>query len=440
MHQLGIALKQKGYRITGSDDDIYEPARGNLEKAGILPATPGWHPERITPDLDAVILGMHARPDNPEIARAQRLNIPMFSFPEYIYKESAAKLRIVIGGSHGKTTITAMIMHVLQYCGNDFDYLVGAKIPGFDYSVKLSDAPIMICEGDEYPSSALLKKPKFLFYHPNIAVLSGIAWDHMNVFPTYDIYLHQFALFIRQMEPRSVLIYNRLDRDLTTLVEENGGHLQSIPYEILPYRVTNGKTYIHKGNTEVPLQVFGAHNLQNIAAARLVCRELHIADEDFLSAISSFSGASRRLEKVFEKPEALFFRDFAHAPSKVKASIHAVKEQFPDRRLLALLELHTYSSLNAGFLSQYKNAMDEADVAGVFYSEHALETKRLPPLSPEEIRGGFGNPHLQVLNRPEDLKDFIGRLPADQANLLMMSSGTFGGITPGEITNLWQKN
>lgn len=440
MHQLGIALKQKGYTVTGSDDEIYEPARSNLQTAGILPKVQGWHPENITPALDAVILGMHAREGNPEIEKARSLDIPIFSFPEYIYEESKDKTRVVIGGSHGKTTITSMILHVLQYCGRDFDYLVGAKIPGFDYSVRLSDAPLIICEGDEYPASAIQKKPKFLFYHPQIAVLSGIAWDHINVFPSYEIYLQQFATFISEMQARSVLIYNELDKDLSNLIHQYGSHLQLIPYGIPAHRIAENKTFITIDGEEVPLAVFGSHNLQNIAAAHWVCTQLKVSDKDFSAAIRSFTGASRRLEKVFEKQGAALFRDFAHAPSKVRASIQAMKEQFPGRQLAAVLELHTYSSLNADFLSQYRHAMNESDIACVFYSRHALEIKQLPLLPPEKIRQEFGNRNLEVLTQADDMKKFLSRLPADNTNLLMMSSGSFDGLTIPEMIDLWQKN
>lgn len=439
MHQLAIALKKKGYAISGSDDEIYEPARSNLEKAGILPDQPGWHPERITPDTDAVILGMHARADNPEIQQARALNVPVFSFPEYIYQESREKIRVVIGGSHGKTTITSMILHVLSRSGKDFDYLVGAKIPGFDYSVKLSQAPLIICEGDEYPASAVVKKPKFLFYHPDIAVISGIAWDHVNVFPTFESYLQQFALFLAGMHEQAVLIYNQQDDRLRTLVETHGQHLRLMPYRTPPYRIEDARTIVSLGEKEVPLQVFGTHNLQNIAAAHLVCVQLGIADEAFSSAIATFSGASRRLEKVFEKPGAALFRDFAHAPSKVKASIDAVREQFADRRLAAVLELHTFSSLNVDFLPQYRGAMDQADVACVFYSQHALQVKRLPALSAGKIKAAFGRPDMMVLQQAEELRHFLRDLDPDNTNLLMMSSGSFEGMDTAELTALWQK-
>lgn len=439
MHQLAISLKNKGYTVTGSDDEIYEPAHANLEKAGLLPPDEGWYPERITSDLDAIILGMHARNENPELQKARSLNIPVYSFPEYIYEESRQKERVVIGGSHGKTTTTSMILHVFNQLGRDFDYLVGAQLPNFEYSVKISDAPVIICEGDEYPASAIQKVPKFLFYQPKIAVLTGIAWDHINVFPTFENYIEQFAMFIRKMQPDATLIYNGLDEELVKVVEKEGKHLQLIPYTIPSYQIENGKTIVQFGNNRATLEVFGSHNLQNLLAAKLVCQKLGVSEKDFLHTISSFKGASKRLEKIFEAPDAILYRDFAHAPSKVKASIHAVKEQFPDRKLIAVLELHTYSSLNAAFLPEYHNAMQEADSAVVFYSNHALSIKHLPDLPFEIIRQGFNRSDLHIINNSEELKSFISLAPAREANLLMMSSGSFGNTTTDEIIGLWQK-
>lgn len=438
MHQLAIALSRKGYEVTGSDDEVYEPARTNLEKEGILPEA-GWDPSRITPELDAVLLGMHARADNPELLRAIRLGIPVYSFPEFIYRESISKTRVVIGGSHGKTTITSMILHVLGQSTLDFDYLVGAKLPGFPYSVKLSEAPLIVCEGDEYPASAVEKIPKFLFYHPQLAVLSGIAWDHINVFPTFEIYLEQFARFIREMEAGATLIYQSEDPELVKLIARHGTHLRLLPYGLPDHEIRDGHTIVRFQNLEATLEVFGAHNLRNLAAARLVCGELGISDGVFLEAVSSFKGASRRLEKVFEKPGAALFRDFAHAPSKVRATLEAVREQFPSRKLAAVFELHTFSSLNAAFLSQYAHALDLADTAMVFYSSHALEAKRLPALSAEIIRKGFARKDLAVTDQVEALYAFLGHQPSGEANLLMMSSGNFAETPLEKIISLWQK-
>lgn len=428
MHQLAIALKNKGYQVTGSDDEIFEPALSNLQQAGILPASTGWDATRITADLDAIILGMHARADNPELIRAKELGLKIYSFPEYIYQESLNKQRVVVGGSHGKTTTTAMIMHVLQQAGTQFDYLVGAKLAGFSQSVNITNAPLIVCEGDEYPASVIEKRPKFHFLHPQIAVLTGIAWDHINVFPTYENYLEQFAIFIRQMQPGNTLIYNSTDAELEHLVQKEGQHLRLHPYGIPAHRIHNGVTTVTFGGHEAALEVFGDHNLLNMHAARLVCNELGMDDNTFLQAIASFKGAAKRLELVGKNGHCAIYRDFAHAPSKVKATIEALKAQYPQRRLIAVLELHTYSSLNASFMVQYLGAMDKADVPVVFYSEHALEIKRMPPLEPEVVAQGFGRADLQIFTNREHLQQFLDAQNYQDANLLMMSSGDYEGL------------
>lgn len=428
MHQLAIALRKKGYQVTGSDDEIFEPALSNLQQAGILPAAIGWDAARITPDIDAVILGMHAREDNPELIRARELHLKIYSFPEYIYQESKNKTRVAIGGSHGKTTTTAMIMHVLQYNHQAFDYLVGARLEGFEQSVNITDAPLIVCEADEYPASVIEKRPKFHFLHPQIAVLTGIAWDHINVFPTYEIYKEQFAIFIRQMEAGQVLIYNSSDTELNSLVAAEGRHLKLIPYTTPIHMIRDGVTRVFFEEGYADLEVFGDHNLMNMHAAKLVCNELGLSDEAFLTAIASFKGAAKRLELVAKNDHSVIYRDFAHAPSKVKATMEATKQQFPDRKLIAILELHTYSSLNAGFLSQYEGAMNPADVAGVFYSKHALEIKRMPDLAPELIAEKFGRKDLHIFNDRAKLETFLAAQDYHNANLLLMSSGTYDGL------------
>lgn len=428
MHQLAIALKNKGYQVSGSDDEIYEPALGNLRQAGILPPSTGWDAARITPDLDAVILGMHARGDNPELIHARQLGLQIYSFPEYIYRESRQKKRVVVGGSHGKTTTTAMIMHVLQQTGQAFDYLVGARLEGFAQSVNITDAPLIVCEGDEYPASVIEKRPKFHFLHPDIAVLTGIAWDHINVFPTYENYKEQFAIFIRQMEPGRTLIYNSTDPELQQLVQAEGGHLQLLPYGVPEHSIHNGVTSVTFGGQQARLQVFGEHNLLNLHAARLVCNALGVDDAAFLGAIAGFKGAAKRLELVGKNEHCAIYRDFAHAPSKVKATIEALQAQYPQRRLIAVLELHTYSSLNAGFLVQYQGAMDRATVPVVFYSRHALEIKRMPDLDPDLVAQGFGRNDLQVFNRKDHLLAFLDKQDYRNANLLLMSSGDYEGL------------
>jgi len=428
MHQLAIALKNKGYQVTGSDDEIFEPALSNLKQAGILPATMGWDESRITADMDAVILGMHARGDNPELIRAKQLNLKIYSFPEYIYQESLQKKRVAIGGSHGKTTTTAMIMHVLKQAGTTFDYLVGARLAGFSQSVNITDAPLIVCEADEYPASVIEKRPKFHFLHPHIAVLTGIAWDHINVFPTYDNYLEQFAIFLRTIEKGQTLIYNSTDPELVKLVNAEGSHLNLIPYNVPEHTIVNGTTTVTFGGHSSALEVFGDHNLLNMHAARLVCNQLGIDDATFLKAIATFTGAAKRLELVGKNDHCAIYRDFAHAPSKVKATMEALKEQYPRRKLIAVLELHTYSSLNADFMVQYQGAMDKADVPVVFYSSHALEIKRMPNLEPDVVAQGFGRADLEIFNKRDHLLAFLDKQQYDNTNLLLMSSGDYEGL------------
>lgn len=435
MHQLALALHRKGYHVTGSDDEIFEPARSNLQNEGILPAEEGWFPGKLEPGIDAIILGMHARADNPELQKAKELNIPVYSFPEYIYQESRQKKRVVVGGSHGKTTTTSMIMHVLRKSGAAFDYLVGARLEGFDQSVNITDAPVIVCEGDEYPASVLEKRPKFHFLHPHIAILTGIAWDHINVFPTFDIYLEQFRIFLDKIDSAGVLIYNETDAVLKKLVDEHSSSIRKIPYGLPEHKITAGETVIRIGEAGGTIKVFGNHNLLNLHAAYLACRELGIDDHAFVTAMASFTGAAKRLELLATNPQVNVYRDFAHAPSKVKATIEAVKQQFPERRLIAALELHTYSSLNQQFMQEYAGAMDKADEAAVFYSKHALELKRMPDLSPESVQAGFGKKDLKVFNQREALQEWLQSRQYDQSNLLLMSSGNYDGLDVTTFAN-----
>jgi UDP-N-acetylmuramate: L-alanyl-gamma-D-glutamyl-meso-diaminopimelate ligase len=436
MHQLAIALHKKGYQVTGSDDEIFEPAKGNLQAVGILPKEIGWFESNIHEGLDAVILGMHARAENPELIKAKALGLPVYSFPEYIYQESKSKTRVVVGGSHGKTTTTSMIMHVLQKAGSHFDFLVGAKLPGFDQSVNVSDAPIIICEGDEYPASAVERRPKFHFLFPQVAIITGIAWDHINVFPTFEIYLEQFRIFIANIESEGILIYNAADTVLNDLVNENKrSDIRYQPYYVPAYTIENGLTNVQWKDTATALKVFGEHNLLNMEAARYACAELGVSTSAFAAAISDFTGASKRLEVLLENETTTVFRDFAHAPSKVKATIQAVKQQFPERTLIALLELHTYSSLNADFMPHYAHALDAAQVACVYYSNHALEIKKMPPLSDESVKQGFARNDLSVINKKEDLLVWMQQLKVRNASVLLMSSGTFDGVDLAGIFN-----
>ena len=429
MHQLAIALKNKNYTVTGTDDEIFEPAKSNLQQAGLLPLKTGWQPELITKDVDAVILGMHAKADNPEIAKAKELGIKIYSFPEYIFQESINKKRVVVGGSHGKTTTTSMIMYVLQTLHKEFDYLAGAILQGFKNSVHITNAPVIICEGDEYPASVLEKRPKFHFLFPHVAILTGIAWDHINVFPTFEIYKEQFVIFIQKIEKNGILIYNENDTVLKELVEKNKRNdIRYQPYAIPEHTIENGITHISIDNETTALKVFGNHNLQNLFAAYYACKELGIATKDFLNAIANFTGASKRLELMTSNNSINVYRDFAHAPSKVKATIEAVKHQYPNRKLIAILELHTYSSLSKDFLKEYNNSLQYADVAVVFYSQHALELKRMPALPKELVYEGFNKEGLIVINSKEELNNWLHQQNYNNSNLLLMSSGNYDGV------------
>ncbi len=429
MHQLAIALHKKGYQVTGTDDEIFEPARGNLAAEGLLPARIGWQPALITSDIDAVILGMHAKNDNPEIQRAQELGLKIFSFPEYIFHESQDKKRVVVGGSHGKTTTTAMIMHVLKKSNMRFDYLVGARLEGFSQSVNITDAPVIICEGDEYPASALERKPKFHFLFPHVAVLTGIAWDHINVFPTFDFYLEQFIIFINKIEKGGILIYNESDPVLKQLVEGNRRtDIRYQAYGVPDHTIIHGRTTVTIGDATGPIRVFGNHNLMNMLAAFYTCNELGVSAATFLDAIAGFTGAAKRLELMGSNNNTNVYRDFAHAPSKVKATVEAVKQQYPDRKLIAVLELHTFSSLNEAFMKEYMGALDKADKAVVFYSRHALELKRMPALPADKVAEGFGKDGLVVINEGENLWKWLNEQDYTDTNLVLMSSGNYDGL------------
>jgi len=429
MHNLAIALHKKGCQVTGSDDEIFEPSRSRLAMEGLLPGAEGWDPERITKNLDAVLLGMHARADNPELIRAREMGITIYSYPEYLYEHAREKRRVVIGGSHGKTTITAMILHVMNKAGMDCDYMVGAQLSGFEVMVKLSDkAPVMILEGDEYLTSPIDRRPKFHLYKPDIALLSGVAWDHINVFPTFENYLEQFRIFIGLITPGGSLIYCHDDAPLRALAEEPGRNLVKLPYFLPGHRIRHGITILTHNGHEYPLQIFGKHNLLNLSGAWKVCSELGISDELFLEAIGSFGGASKRLELITHDETTLVYKDFAHAPSKVKATMEAVTDQYKGKRVFACLELHTFSSLNQEFLQQYKGCLDSADTAIVYYSLHAMQLKRLPPITPEQVKLAFGNEKLEVFTDPEGLFDRLVKEEKADTVFLMMSSGNYDGI------------
>lgn len=436
MHNLAIALHKKGYQVSGSDDEIFEPSKSRLASYNLLPKTIGWNPAIITKDLDAVILGMHARIDNPELLKAQSLGLNIFSYPEFLYEQSKNKTRIVIGGSHGKTTITAMIIHVLNACNIDCDYMVGAQLEGFDVMVKITEkAKYMILEGDEYLTSPIDKRPKFHLYKPNIALLSGIAWDHINVFPTFENYIEQFKIFINLIEKDGALIYCKEDPALKKLVSDNASISKPLPYSLPNHKIENGITSIIYNNKRFPLKVFGNHNLLNLEGARNVCNQLGITDEDFYSAIASFKGASKRLELIKQTPYTSIYKDFAHSPSKLKATTQAVKQQFPERPLVACLELHTFSSLNKDFLQEYKWAMNDADVAMIYFNPHTLQHKKLPEITSQQIIEAFDHQKLLVFTETDSLIEELLLINWKNKNLLLMSSGNFNGLNLQELAD-----
>ena len=429
MHNLAIALHKKGYNVSGSDDEIFEPSKGRLAKYGLLPDSFGWFEENISEDLDAIILGMHARKDNPELLKAQQLGLKVYSYPEYLYEQSKDKTRVVIGGSHGKTTITSMILHVLMHHDMAFDYMVGAQLEGFETMVGLSDNSLIILEGDEYLSSPIDLRPKFHLYKPHIALISGIAWDHINVFPTFENYVDQFAQFIALIEPEGYLAYNSDDTELNAIAAKDySNSLNKEAYTTPQNRIENGVTYLQTHEGEVALNIFGDHNLQNLNGARLVCNQIGISDADFYEAIQSFKGAAKRLELIGKNDQTAVYKDFAHSPSKLKATTQAVKKQYEEREVIACMELHTFSSLNKEFLGEYEGSMAMADKAFVYYNPHTIAHKKLDPITPEEVKQAFGSENVQISNDSTSLFESLRQQDWDNKVLLLMSSGNFDGI------------
>ena len=438
MHNLALALYNKGYHITGSDDAIFEPSKSRLEKKGLLPLELGWFPEKISHELEAVILGMHAKADNPELIKAQQLGLKIYSYPEFLYEQSKNKTRVVIGGSHGKTTITSMILHVMHYHNIEVDYMVGAQLEGFDTMVHLTNEnDFIILEGDEYLSSPIDRRPKFHLYQPNIALLSGIAWDHINVFPTYENYIEQFEIFVNQITKGGILVYNEEDTTVKSVAEQTTNTIRRLPYTTPNYSVEEGVTLLDTPEGFMPIEVFGAHNLNNLAGAKWICQNMGVDESDFYEAISSFKGASKRLEKIAEAKGKVAYKDFAHSPSKVLATTTAVKNQYPARKLVACLELHTYSSLNAEFLKEYEGALDSADVAVVFYSPDAVKIKQLSDVSYNQIEKSFMRDDLIIYTSPEEFKSFLFTYDLNNTTLLLMSSGNYGGLNFDELKQLY---
>ncbi|MEM9000377.1 MAG: Mur ligase family protein [Bacteroidota bacterium] len=437
MHNLALALHHKGYMVTGSDDVIFDPSKGRLQAKGLLPDTFGWFPGKIDRHLDAVILGMHAKPDNPELLKAQELGLRIYSYPEFLYEQSKNKTRVVIGGSHGKTTITSMILHVLNYHGIQVDYMVGAQLDGFDRMVHLTeDNDFIVLEGDEYLSSPIDRRPKFHLYRPNIALLSGIAWDHINVFPTYENYVEQFQTFVDGIVKGGSITFNEEDEEVKRVVEASENPIRKLPYHTPEFNVHDGVTYLDTQEGAMPIEIFGQHNLNNLAGSKWICQQMGVDEADFYEAISTFRGASKRMEKIAEHASSIAFKDFAHSPSKVAATTRAVKDQYPDKRLLACLELHTYSSLNAAFLKEYHGALDAADEAVVFYSPDAVKIKKLDEVTVTQINLAFQRNDLKIFTEPRAFQDFLFAQKFEDTALLLMSSGNYGGVDLNALISL----
>jgi UDP-N-acetylmuramate: L-alanyl-gamma-D-glutamyl-meso-diaminopimelate ligase len=436
MHNLALALADKGYQITGSDDIIFEPSRSRLESKELLPSQFGWFPEKIHEGLDAVVLGMHAKADNPELVRAQELGLTIYSYPEFLYEQSKNKTRVVIGGSHGKTTITSMILHVLNYHQIPVDYMVGAQLEGFDRMVHLTEEnDFMVLEGDEYLSSPIDRRPKFHLYRPNIALLSGIAWDHINVFPTFENYVDQFRIFVDSIVEGGSITYNEEDAEVRRVVEASENQIRKLPYHTPEYEVLDGETMLSTSEGPMPISVFGKHNLSNLAGAKWICQNMGVDEDDFYEAIASFKGASKRLEKIAESKSCIAFKDFAHSPSKVMATTKAVKEQYPNRKLVACLELHTYSSFNPEFLKEYKGTLNAADEAVIFFLPESVAIKKLKEVTTEQIMVAFARNDLKVFTEADSFHQFIKNKDYQDSTLLLMSSGNYGGLDLGELKN-----
>ena len=436
MHNLALALEHKGYQITGSDDVIFEPSKSRLAFKDLLPEEFGWFPNKIHSELDAIVLGMHAKADNPELLKAQELGLTIYSYPEFLYEQSKNKTRVVIGGSHGKTTITSMILHVLDFHGREVDYMVGAQLDGFDRMVHLTeDNDFIVLEGDEYLSSPIDRRPKFHLYKPNIALLSGIAWDHINVFPTFENYVEQFQIFVDSIVNGGSITYNMEDIEVKKVVEASDNTIRKLGYETPEYTVENGQTLLGTPEGPMPIEVFGKHNLSNLAGAKWICQNMGVDEDDFYEAIATFKGASKRLEKIAEGKTSVAYKDFAHSPSKVAATTKAVKEQYPNRKLVACLELHTYSSFNPEFLKEYKGTLDAADEAVIFFLPESVAIKKLEAVTPHQIAEAFQRKDLKIFTDAVSFHSYVNGADYENTTLVLMSSGNYGGLDLKGIQN-----
>ena len=436
MHNLAITLKQLGYKVSGSDDKIYDPSKSRLKKYNLFPKNLGWFPELIDKEIDFIVLGMHAKKDNPELLKALDLDCKIYSYPELIFEFSKSKTRITIGGSHGKTTVSSMILHVLDFYDIKVDYLLGAQIEGFENMVHISDDnDFIIIEGDEYLSSPIDNSPKFHKYNSNIAVITGIAWDHINVFPTFENYISQFEKFIETITDGGVLVFNELDELVLDTVNNSEKTIRKIGYGKPDFEIVDGVTYLKTSEGNVPLKVFGDHNLSNLSAAKQICALMGIFDDEFFAAIASFKGASKRLETIYRDNNKIIIKDFAHSPSKLKATIDAVKNQFSNKNIIAVYELHTFSSFNQKFIKEYLNSMSSANMKIVYYDNEVLKKRGEFKINEKTIKDSFGSDDLIVISKKSVLEEIMLKTNLDNSVLLMMSSGNFSSIDMISLTN-----
>ena len=439
MHSLAIELKRLNYVVTGSDDVIYEPSKSSLIENDLYPKELGWHESNIKDDLDFVILGMHARSDNPELKLAKHKKIKIYSFPEFVYEYSKNKTRVVIAGSHGKTTIASMVLHVLKNNTINVDYLLGAKIEGLSNSVSLSNEnDFIIIEGDEYLSSRIHDTPKFHVYKPNIALISGISWDHVNVFPTFDVYKNQFGVFIDKIVDGGVLIYNDNDLEILDLLKNNQNFIRKIPYSRHNYIAKDNKFFIETDEGILPLKIFGKHNMENLSGAKQVCNLIGLTDDEFYNSILTFKGATNRLQLKEIKLGRSVIIDFAHSPSKLKASIDAVKTNFSGE-LVGVYELHTFSSFHKKFQIHYRGTMDKCDYPIIFIDRSNPKLKN-QDLDEESLKKSFNNLKMKFIFDKDELDNYIMSFEQLNLNLLLMSSGKFGGIDVDRLSKNFCNN
>lgn len=426
MHNLAIDLHKNGHTISGSDDQIFEPSFSKLKKYSLMPKNLGWNADFITDEIDLIILGMHAKEDNLELKKALELGLKIQSFPEFVASQITDKKRVAIAGSHGKTSTTAMLMHILKDNNFEFDYLVGSELPGYESMVKLSNAPLIVIEADEYLSSKLDQRPKFLWYKPQLSVITGIAWDHINVFPTFELYKKAFTDFIDSHQADSSIFFYQFDEELSKII--NNSTYKCRPYTELTAKNQGQYSIVLDNNEEeYYFPFFGNHFLQNASAAIHLAMELGLNQKDIYKALESFPGSAKRLELVWANDQLFIYRDFAHSPSKVMATIKAFSRQFKDYQVFFVFEPHTFSSQQIDFIQHYNKCFEDLN-AYIFMDKKAFALKNKPMLSGPDIENAFGT--NSILNSATELMKEIRKSSQKSKKTVwvLMSSGNMGGF------------